>query len=90
MLFPPLDILADKQSSLLGEGKYSPNVEPAWKVGSSHISAFYKALVNEPDPGVRRDLCKFARSQFREQVGLARSREGLRVYYGNQYQSRCS
>ena len=57
---------------LLGEGKYSPGIEPAWKAGSDRFSAFYKALVNEPDPGVRRDLGKVARSRAREQEGLAR------------------
>ena len=68
---------------MLVEGKYSPSVEPAWKVGSARISAFYKTLVNEPDPVVRRDLCKVSKSQVRDQGGLARSREVSRVYYGN-------
>ena len=54
----------------MGEGKYSPGVEPAWKVGSARFSAFYKALVNEPDTVVRRDLCKVARSQVRDQGAL--------------------
>ena len=47
---------AEKRMSVLGEGKYSPGVEPTWKVGSANFSDFYKALVNEPYPGVRRDL----------------------------------
>ena len=88
--FPPEAIPAEKRRSVLREGKCSPGVEPNWKIGSARFSAFYKALVNKSDPGVRRDLCKVARSQVREQGGLARSREGLRVYYGHQYQARCS
>ena len=75
---------------LLGEGKYSPGVEPPWKVGSDRYSDFYKALVNKPDPGVHRDLCKVTRSQVCEKGGLACSREGSRVYFGNQDRSRCS
>ena len=64
---------------MLGEGKYSPGVEPAWKVGSARFSDFYKALVNKPDPGVHRDLCKVTRSKVCEQGGLACIREGSRV-----------
>ena len=70
--FPPQAMPAEKRRSVLGEGKYSPGVGPAWKSGSAHFSAFYKALVNETDPGVRRGLCKVTRSQVREQGGLAR------------------
>ena len=54
---------------LLGEVKYSPSVEPAWKAGSARFLDFYKALENEPDPGVRIGLCKVARSRVREQGG---------------------
>ena len=59
---------------VLGEVNYSPGVEPAWKSGSARFLAFYEALMNNPDPGVHRDLCKVARSHVREQVGLERSR----------------
>ena len=68
---------------MLGEEKYSPSVVPSWKEGSARFSAFYKALVNEPYHGVRRGICKVDRSQFFEQRGLARSREGSRVYSSN-------
>ena len=61
----------DEMKYVFGEGKYSPSVDPDWKAGSARFLDFYKALVNEPDPGVRRDLCKVARSRFREQGGLA-------------------
>ena len=88
--FPPRALLAEKQRSVLGEGKYSPCVDPAWKSGSARFLAFYKALVNEPDPGVHIDLCKVARSRVREQGGLAHSREVTRVYYSNRDRSRCS
>ena len=46
----------EKRRSVLGEVKYSPGVGPAWKAGSARFLAFYKALVNEPDPGVCRGL----------------------------------
>ena len=59
--FPSQAMPAEKQRSGLGGGKYSPGVDTAWKSGSAHFSAFYKALVNEPDPGVRTYLCKVAR-----------------------------
>ena len=75
---------------MLGEGKYSPSVEPAWKAGIARFLAFYKALVNDPDPGVRRDLYKVVKSRVSKQGGLARSREGSRVYSSNQDQSRCT
>ena len=75
---------------VLGESKYSPGVEPAWKEGSAIFSAFYKALLNEPDPGLRRYLHKVARSWARKQVGLAHSREGLRVCSGIWDRSRCT
>ena len=75
---------------MLEEGKYSPGVDPAWKAGSARFSDFYKDLVNDPDPGLRRDLCKVARSRVREQGGLAHSREVTRVYYSNRDRSRCS
>ena len=75
---------------MFGEGKYTRGVEPAWKVGSARFSAFYKALVNRPGPRVHRDLCKVARSQVRDQGGLACSREGSRIYSGNRDRSRCS
>ena len=75
---------------MLGEGKYYPGVDPAWKAGSDRFSAFYKALMNDPDPVVSRDLCKVARSQVRKQEGLIFIREGLRIYSSNKYQSRCS
>ena len=57
---------------MLGKGKYSTGVEPAWKSGSARFLEFYKALVNEPGPGVRRYLCKVARSRVHKQGGLAR------------------
>ena len=44
--------------------------------------------MNDPDTGVRRDLCKVARSRVREQVGLTCSREGSYVYTSNRDQSR--
>ena len=75
---------------MLGEGKYSPGVEPAWKSGSARFLAFYKALVNDPDPGVRRYLCEVPMSRVREQGGITRSMEGSRVYSINRDQSRCS
>ena len=83
MPFPPRDIQAMKRRSVLGVVKYSPGIDPAWKAGSARFLAFYKALVNEPGPGVRRDLCKVARSRVRDQVGFTRSREGSRVYSNN-------
>ena len=55
---------------VLVEGKYSPSFGTAWKAGSARFSYFYKALVNEPGPGVRRGLCKVARSQVPKQGGL--------------------
>ena len=76
-------MLAEKQRSVLEEGKYSPGVEPDWKAGSARFSDFYKALVNKPDPGVLRDLCKVTRSQVCKQGGIARIREGSRVYSSN-------
>ena len=88
--FPPQGMPAEKRRNVLGEGKYSPGVEPAWKVGSACFLAFYESLVNEPDPGVRRDMCKVSKSQVHEQGGIARSRYGSHVYSGNQEQSRCS
>ena len=81
---------AEKRISVLGMDKYSPSVEPAWKVGSACFLAFYKALVNKPDPVVSIDLCKVPRSQVRNQGGLAYSREGSRIYSGNRDQFRCS
>ena len=68
---------------MLGKGKYYPGVESAWKAGSARFSDFYKALVNKPDLGVRRYLCKVARSQVCDQGGLASSREGFHLYSGN-------
>ena len=62
----------EKLRSVLGEGRYSPGVDPAWKVGSAHFLDFYKYLVNKPDPVVHRDLCKVAMSQVREQGGITR------------------
>ena len=59
--FPPRAMPAEKQRSVLGEGKYSPSVEPAWKAGNDRFLVFYKALVEKPDPGVHRDMCKVAR-----------------------------
>ena len=53
---PPRAMPVVKRRSVLGEGKYSPGVGPAWKAGSSRFSAFYNALVNEPDPGVRKGI----------------------------------
>ena len=81
--FPPQAMPAEKRRSVLGEGKYSPGVDSAWKVGSARFSDFYKALVNEPDPGVHRDLFKVARSQVCDHGGLTCSREGSRIYSGN-------
>ena len=52
VLFTPQAMPADKRRSVLEEGKYSPGVDPAWKLGSARFSAFYKALVNDPDPEV--------------------------------------
>ena len=46
--------------------------------------------MNEPYPGVSRDLFKVARSQVCKQRGLERGREGSRVYSDNQDRSRCS
>ena len=74
---------------MLGEGKYSPGVGPAWKTGSARFPAFYKTLVNEPDSGVFIGLCKVSRSRVRKQGGLARSREGSRVFSSNRDRSRC-
>ena len=88
--FTPEDMLAEKQWSGLEEGKYSPGVDPSWKAGSACFSVFYKDLVNEPDPGVRRGLYKVARSQVRKQGGMARNREGSHVYSSNRDQFRCS
>ena len=65
---------------MLAEGKYSSVVSPTWKTGSARFSAFYKSIMNEPDPVVRIGLCKVARSKIRKQGGLARSREGSQVY----------
>ena len=38
--FPPQAMLSEKQRSVLGEGKYSPGVKPAWKVGSARFRPF--------------------------------------------------
>ena len=88
VLFTPRAIPEKKQRSVLGEGKYSPSVGPAWKAGSDRFLAFYKALVNDPNPGVRRGLYKVARSQVCEQGGITRSREGYHIYSSNQDRSR--
>ena len=74
VLFPPRDMPVEKLRSVLVEGRYSTSVEPAWKVGSARFLAFYKAIMNNPDPGVRRDLCKVAMSRVRKQVGIVHSR----------------
>ena len=68
--FPTCTMPAEKRRSVLGEGKYSPSVNPVCKSASAQFLVSYKTLVNEPDPGVRRGLCKVSRSQFREQGGL--------------------
>ena len=44
VLFPPQAMPADKRRSVLGEGKYSPGVEPVWKVGS----ALFFGLLQRP------------------------------------------
>ena len=75
---------------MLGECKYSPGVDTAWKVGSVRFSAVYNAHVKDPDPGVNRDLCKVARSQVRDHIRIVSSTEGLRVSSSNQDQSICS
>ena len=73
----------------MGEGKYSPGVDPACTEGSARFSAFYTALVNKSGCGVHRDLCKVARSRVCEQGGLARRKELLRIYSSNRDRSRC-
>ena len=42
--FTPRAMPAEKRKSVLGEGKYSPGVEPAWKVGSARFRLFTKPL----------------------------------------------
>ena len=68
---------------MLGEGKYSPGVGPALKAGSARFLEFYKTLVNNPDPGVCRGLCKVARSRVCKQGGIARSGEGSHIFSSN-------
>ena len=89
VLFPARAMPAEKLLSVLGEVRYSPGVGPAWKTGSARFPVFYKTLVNEPYSGVLLGLCKVSRSRFCKQGGLARSREGSRVFSSNRDRSIC-
>ena len=40
--------------------KCSPGVGPQWKHGSARFPALYKALLEEPDPTVRRAISRSA------------------------------